>query len=83
MGQVAGGPAVSGPEGLGLGGLGVPHDAEPVLVGAWGDYPVVPDPGPLPAYGEVICLVVRPSMPVSACTVSSHRVGRLLNVLGR
>ena len=31
--EVIGEPAVAGPEGLRLGGLGVPHDAEPVLVG--------------------------------------------------
>ena len=52
-GQVAGGPAVAGPEGLGPGGLGVRHDPEPVLVGVEGDSPVVPDPGLLPAAGEV------------------------------
>ena len=32
-GQIVGGPAVPGPEGLRFGGLGVPHDAGPVLVG--------------------------------------------------
>ena len=53
MGQVVGGPAVAGPEVLGLGGLRVPHDPGPVLVGVEGDYPVVPDPKPPPSVGEV------------------------------
>ena len=51
--QVIGEPAVVGPEGLGLGRLSVPHDAEPIAEGLEGDYLVVPDPEPLPAAGEV------------------------------
>ena len=31
--QVVGEPAVAGPESLGPGGLGIPHYAEPVVVG--------------------------------------------------
>ena len=50
---VAGGPAALGPEGLGLGGLGVRHDPGPVLVEVEGDNPVVADPEPLAAPGEV------------------------------
>ena len=34
-------------------GLSVRHGPGPVLVGAWGDYPVVADPEPLPAAGAV------------------------------
>ena len=51
--EVVGEPAVAGPEGLGLDGLGVPHDPEPVIVGVECHYPVVPDLGPLPVVGEV------------------------------
>ena len=43
----------AGPEGLGLGGLGVPHDVEPIVEGLEGDYLVVPHPEPLPPSGEV------------------------------
>ena len=42
-GQVVGEPAVSCPETLRLGGLGVPRDAEAVGEGLMLDYPVVPD----------------------------------------
>ena len=42
--QVVGEPAVSRPEGLGLGRLGVLHDAEPVIVGVETHNPVVSDP---------------------------------------
>ena len=52
-GQVVGEPAVPGPEGLGLGGLGVPHDAGPIAEGLEGDYLIVPDLEPLPAAREV------------------------------
>ena len=52
-GRVVGGPAALGPEGLGLRRLRAPRDAEPVLVGVEGSYPVVADPEPLPAYGGV------------------------------
>ena len=52
-GQVVGEPAVPGPEGLGLGGLGVPHDAEPIAEGLEGHNPVIADLEPLPAAGEV------------------------------
>ena len=52
-GEVVGEPAIPGPEGLGLGGLGVPHDAEPVAEGLEGDYLIVPHPEPPPLPGEV------------------------------
>ena len=42
--QVVGEPAVSGAEGLRPGGLRVPHDPGPVIVGVEGHDPVVPDP---------------------------------------
>ena len=51
--QVVGEPAVPGPEGLRLGGLRVPHDAEPVAERLEVHDPVVPDPELLPAAGEV------------------------------
>ena len=52
-GQVVDEPSVAGDEGLWLGGLGLPHDAEPVLVGLEGHDPVVTDPELLPAAREV------------------------------
>ena len=61
--QVVGEPAVSCPEGLGPGGLGAPHDAEPVAEGLEGDYFVVPDPEPLLAPGEVDVLGREPEHP--------------------
>ena len=61
--QVVGEPAVAGPEGLRPGGLGVPHDAEPIAEGLEGDYPVVPDPEPLPAAREVDVLGREPEHP--------------------
>ena len=79
-GQVVGEPAVAGPEGLGLGGLGVPHDAGPIAEGLEGDYLVVPDPERLPAACKVDVLGREP---VPAWTVSSHSMGRLRKVLCR
>ena len=52
-GQVVGEPAVAGPEGLALGGLGVRLDPGPVFVGVEGDYPIIADPEPFAAPGEV------------------------------
>ena len=52
-GEVIGEPAVSGPEGLGLRRLGVPHDAQTVRVGLEAHDLVVPDPELLPRPGEV------------------------------
>ena len=80
LGQVVGAPAVAGPEGLGLGGLGVPHDAGPIAEGLERDYLVVPDPERLPAAREVDVLGREP---VPAWTVFSHSMGRLRKVLGR
>ena len=51
--QVVGGPAVPCWEGLGFGGLGVPHDAGPIIVGLEGHDPIVPHPEPLPPPGKV------------------------------
>ena len=51
-GQVAGEPAVSCPEGLGLRPLGIPHDAEPIVEGVEAHDAVIPDPELLPAVGE-------------------------------
>ena len=51
--QVVGEPPVPGPEGLGLRRLGVPHDAETVLVGVEGHYAVIAYPELLPAAGVV------------------------------
>ena len=51
--HVAGEPAVGGPECLGLRRLGVPHDAETVLVGVEGHYAVIAYPELLPAAGVV------------------------------
>ena len=51
--QVVGEPAVAGPEGLGLGGLGIPHDAEPVVVGVKAHDAVIADPELLPGAGVV------------------------------
>ena len=53
IGQVVGEPAVAGPEGLGLRGLGVPHDAQDVRVGLEAHDLVEPDPELLPRPGEV------------------------------
>ena len=50
-GQVVGEPPVPGSEGLGLRALGVPHDAEPIVVGVEADDAVMPDPELLPAAG--------------------------------
>ena len=52
-GQVVGEPAVAGPEGLGLGGLGVAHDAEPIVVGVERHDAVIADPELLPGAGVV------------------------------
>ena len=46
-------PAVPSPEGLGLGGLGVAYNAEPIVVGVEADDAVIPDPELLPAAGVV------------------------------
>ena len=52
-GQVVGEPAVPSPEGLGPGGLGIAHDAEPVGKGLEAHDAVVADPEPFPAAGKV------------------------------
>ena len=51
--QVVHEPAVPGPEALPLGRLGLPHDAEPVVVGVEGHDPVVPHPESLSGAREV------------------------------
>ena len=57
-GKVVGEPPVPGPEALGLGGLGLPHQPEPVAEGLEVDYPVVADPEFLLRPGEVDVLGV-------------------------
>ena len=70
-GQVVGEPAVAGSERLGPGGLGVPHDAEPIAEGLEGGYFVVPDPEPLPAPGEVDVLGREPAPLARALRLAS------------
>ena len=60
-------PAVSRREGLGLGRLGVTHDAGSVAEGVEGDYLVVPDPEPLSVAGEVDVLGGEAQEPGVGC----------------
>ena len=52
-GEVVGEPAVADPEGLGLRCLGIPHDAEPIVVGVEGHDAAVAPTELLPAADEV------------------------------
>ena len=81
-GQVVGEPAVAGPEGLGLGGLGVPVMPNPSLKGSKATILSCRTRNRFRLPAKWMCLVVRPSIPVPACTVSSHSMGRLRKALG-
>ena len=82
-GQVVGEPAVAGPEGLGFGRLSVPVMPDPSLKGSKATILSCRTRNGFRLPAKWMCLVVRPSIPVPACTVSSHSMGRLRKELGR
>ena len=65
-----------------LGGLGIAHRAEPIVVGVEAHDAVIANPELLTATGELDVLGRQSSIPVSAWTVSSHSIGLLLNWRG-